>query len=75
MLPEPSGDHTTQTSAEPELVLFDEITGEPELKPKASGEVPTRLKVGLPLPSSPYLNAFSTPVEPPAVLPADAVVT
>ena len=48
MVPEPSGDQITHTSAEPAVVPFELMTGELELKPNASLDDPTRLNVGLP---------------------------
>jgi hypothetical protein len=45
----------THTSAEPDDVPCDVTTGELELRPKASEDAPTKLKVGLPDPSKPYL--------------------
>ena len=52
--PLPFGAHTSHTSADPDAVPFDVITGALEEKPYASEEVPCRDRVGVPLPERAY---------------------
>ena len=52
--PDPPADHTVHTKAEPEVVPLEVTTGALELKPKASEDCPTRLRVGVPAPLRPY---------------------
>ena len=51
--PEPSGIHTTQTSAEPSVVPLEVTTGALDPKPNATPAVATLDRVGRPCPSWP----------------------
>lgn len=49
------GSRTIQTSADPDFVPSEVISGAPEPKPKASGELASSDSVGWPVPERPYL--------------------
>src|SRR5215469_11399936 len=55
------GAHTSQTSADPDFVPSDVITGALDPKPNASAEVACSASVGCPLPDTPYLKVFKFP--------------
>src|SRR3954464_5123705 len=72
-VPDPLGALTTHTSADPDRVPSDVMTGALEENPNASDDVATSESVGEPLPDVPYLETGRTPLVPPGVAPPDAV--
>src|SRR6516162_988802 len=74
LVPDPPFVWTIHSTADPEVVPFEEMTGALDPNPKASLELAARLNDTFPEPSTTRWNTFNTPLVPPACpAPGEAV--